>query len=79
MKRHWKQALVTLGSTLGSLVLAALLRSDDPHDQPQPPAAEQRLAQRPQPRGLRGHIVDMVSDVLAETYRKVREQQERQR
>ena len=75
MKKRTKQVVLALGSTVGSALLALLLNQEQDEDQGQStstaaPATSALQSQRSS--GLRATVVDLLSDVLAETYRKIR-------
>ena len=81
MKRQWKQILFTVAGAVGSTIIAALLRRDD---KPQTPSATDnetnaRVPSAPAPGSVRGGIVGLASDILAETYRKVQTEQREKR
>lgn len=78
MKRHWKQILLAVSSAAVSTVVAALTRRDHPTDSSS--AAEPtssvgaNVSAKADP-GLRGSAINFLSDVMAETYRKIRTEQ----
>ncbi|MBA3469169.1 MAG: hypothetical protein H0T53_05940 [Herpetosiphonaceae bacterium] len=77
MKRHWKQILFAAISALASTAIAALTRRDDPPAE-RPAgndAAPGSAATAKSSAGIRGVAVGFLSDVMAETYRKVRAEQ----
>ena len=75
MRRHWKQILLAAGSALGSMIIAALLqdKNEQRSSAASQPASDQPGQQRNQaPAGRRESAINFLSDVLAETYRKIR-------
>ena len=72
MNKHVKRALISLGSAVGGTLLTLLMRR---HEDTPKATQQTRVEAQPQPvkhDGLRGTIVDLVSDILAETYRKLK-------
>ncbi|HYF64325.1 MAG TPA: hypothetical protein VD886_15995 [Herpetosiphonaceae bacterium] len=68
MKRQLKQVTLTVAGALASSLLSALLR----REQEPPKAAEARPSVAPEPTpSFRSGLVGLISDILAETYRKV--------
>lgn len=81
MKRQWKQILWTVAGAIGSTIVAALLRRDD---QSATPSASNATTTTSTPAAgpsgaVRGGIVGLVSDILAETYRKIQTEQREKR
>ncbi|MBP8251543.1 MAG: hypothetical protein KAX40_04215 [Herpetosiphon sp.] len=76
MKKHWKTIAMTLLSALGSAIMARLNRSDETPSQSavidSEPDVRSRVADKPTATGMRGMAVEFLSDVMAETYRKLR-------
>ena len=70
MKRQLKQVTLTVAGALASSLLSALLQREQ-----RPPAQEAEArpaAAAPQPTSsFRSGLVTLISDILAETYRKV--------
>lgn len=74
MRRHWKQILLAAGSALGSMIIAALVQDKNKTDSSAPsqmPAAQPGQRQQ-EPASRRDSAISFLSDVLAETYRKIR-------
>ncbi len=83
MKRHWKQIVLAVASALASTLIAALTRREEsPAERPATNPAAPRTASPPPAKtsaGVRGVAVSFLSDVMAETYRKVRTEQSEKR
>ena len=81
MKRQWKHILWTVAGAIGSTVVAAVLRRDDPAEIPLATnVAPSASAPSTMPTAaVRGKIVGLISDILAETYRKIQTEQREKR
>lgn len=76
MKKQWRTVLVAAGSAVSSMIVAALLRERNEDREPAKaaPAPERRGRE---PATKRDMAINFLSDLLAETYRKIRSQQDR--
>jgi hypothetical protein len=83
MKRHWKQIVLAVVSALASTLIAALTRREEtPADRVATSDGAGAPAAAPSAKtsaGMRGAAVSFFSDVMAETYRKVRSEQSEKR
>lgn len=77
MKPNWKQIMTALSGTIGSVIVAAVLNRQRQSDTTVNEA--QSATPPPQASGLRATAINLVSDILAETYRKIRHQEAEQR
>jgi len=80
MKRHWKQILLAGAGALASTIVAALTkREDKPTDSDTPKGAavgvSSAASSAKDSAGLRAAAISFLSDVMAETYRKLRTDQ----
>lgn len=77
MKRQLKQVTLTVAGALASSLLSALLQREQ---RPPTQDAEARPAAAPQATAsFRSGLVGLISDILAETYRKVQAAQRENR
>ncbi|HEY1012668.1 MAG TPA: hypothetical protein VGE07_08200 [Herpetosiphonaceae bacterium] len=80
MKKQWRTMLLAAGSAVSSMIVAALLRErkQESHAEAEPAAERRGAAQAAAgPVTKRDMAINFLSDLLAETYRKIRSQQDR--
>ena len=81
MKKQWRNILLAAGSAVSSMIVAALLherKEDSPTSgsQAEPARAEPAPERRHlEPATKRDMAINFLSDLLAETYRKLRSQE----